>query len=208
MHRRGSALIEGFTFGMLLQLTIGPVCLYILNTAITKGFLAAFISVTGVTLADSVYIVLALLGISGLSKNTKIQTYFRAIGGTVLILFGLDIILSVFGRGLITAVSGPQNTGFFLFAFLLTLSNPLTIIFWSGIFALKIGGEKQDKTRLSLFGLGAVISTLVFLSAVAGLGSVFHLYLPAIIIRVLNVATGAAIIVFGVLFFKRKVAAL
>lgn len=208
MHRRGNALIEGFTFGMLLQLTIGPVCLYVLNTAITRGFLAAFISVAGVTAADAVYIVLALLGISGLSKNSKVQAYFRAIGGTVLIIFGLDIILSAFGRGMMPAVSGPQDSGYFFFAFLLTISNPLTIIFWSGIFAMKIGGREQDKGRLALFGLGAVLSTMVFLSAVAGLGSVFHLYLPGIIIKVLNVAAGTAIIIFGLLFFNRRIDAL
>jgi threonine/homoserine/homoserine lactone efflux protein len=203
-------LFEGFAFGMLLQLAIGPVCLYVLNTAITKGFAAAFISTAGVTLADAVYITLALAGISGLSKNKKTQILFRITGGIVLVLFGLDIILNTFGYGLMPGIPGPQKTdnsaGFFLFAFLLTLSNPLTIIFWSGIFALKINEKGKNKGNLPLFGLGAVLSTLVFLSAVAGLGSFFHFYLPGQAIKLLNLAAGIAITIYGIFFFSRKTA--
>jgi threonine/homoserine/homoserine lactone efflux protein len=204
------ALIEGFIFGMLLQLTIGPVFLYVINIAITNGFMAAFVSTAGVTLADAVYITLALAGITGLAKNEKMQIYFKLAGGIVLVLFGLYIIFDVLSHGLLTGASVPHRIDSgagFLFAFLLTLSNPLTIIFWSGIFALKISEKKMNKGNLYLFGLGAVLSTLVFLSAAAGLGSVFHAYLPGPAVNILNLAAGIAILVFGVCFFRRKITA-
>lgn len=33
--------LKGFKFGMLLQLAIGPICLFIFQTSITKGFFVA-----------------------------------------------------------------------------------------------------------------------------------------------------------------------
>jgi threonine/homoserine/homoserine lactone efflux protein len=202
-------ILEGFVFGMLLQFVIGPVCLYILNSAINRGFMPAFISVAGVTMADAVYILLALLGISGLPKTERTQLSFKIIGGIVIMLFGINIILSSFGLSFMPKISwqGRLNNdiSWFSSAFLLTISNPLTIVFWSGVFAIRISEDKQAKSTIFMFGLGAVLSTLVFLSAVAGLGAAFHIYLPDPAVKILNMAAGAAIIILGLLFFGRRI---
>jgi threonine/homoserine/homoserine lactone efflux protein len=198
-----NVFLEGFIFGMVLQFTIGPVCLYVLNSAISSGVLTAFISVTGVTAADAVYIILAIMGVSGLGSSVKMQAYFKAIGGTVLILFGLYIVAGVF-LPVLTSEPALKKSGF-IPAFLLTISNPLSIIYWSGIFALRVKKKEQSKSDQYRFGFGAVLSTLVFLSCVVALGAVFHFYLPAVTVKVLNVLVGVAIITFGIVFFNRKV---
>lgn len=200
---------EGFLFGLIGQLTIGPVCLYIINTAISMGFFAAFISVLGVTIADGIYILLALAGVSGLIRNTRLQAVFKAAGGIVLLLFGLDIILGASGLGILTNAQGPGQSvgkaGYFLYAFLLTISNPITIIFWAGIFTAKIAVKMQDKTGLYMFGAGAAVSTVVFLTAVSAVGAGFHFYLPLFAIKTLNIAAGAAIIIYGLLLFRPNI---
>jgi threonine/homoserine/homoserine lactone efflux protein len=204
-------LLEGLMFGMIGQFTIGPVCLYIINTAISKGFIIAFVSAIGVTIADGVYILLALAGISGLSVNNKAQAVFRIAGGVVLLLFGLDIILGVFGKPILPKAAGPKEiaglAGYFFYAFFLTMSNPITIIFWSGIFAAKISEKGRDKNGLYAFGTGAVLSTIIFLSAVSALGAGFHMYLPLKTIKFLNIAAGLCIVMYGILLFKPKQAA-
>ena len=39
-------------------------------------------------------------------------------------------------------------------AFLLIASNPLTVIFWSGVFAAQTAERHYDKSQLRWFGLG------------------------------------------------------
>ena len=200
-------LLEGFLLGMLGQLAIGPVCLYILNIAISRGLAASVSSVLGVTLADGVYILLALTGVAGFVNNKKLQGYFRAIGGGVLVLFGAYIIYSVFaahaGPKIYAAVGAGNYPDYFLSAFLLTISNPITIIFWSGVFTLNIAGKDQKKGKY-LFAFGAVMSTFVFLTGVATLGTFVNFYFPPQAIKLLNLSTGTAIIIFGVIFSLKK----
>lgn len=45
-------LFRGLCFGMLLQLAIGPVCLFVFGTAVDQGFTAAFAAVLGTALTD------------------------------------------------------------------------------------------------------------------------------------------------------------
>jgi len=49
-------LIKGFRFGMILQIAVGPLCLFIFQTAVTSGFFTAMIGVMGVALVDALYI--------------------------------------------------------------------------------------------------------------------------------------------------------
>ncbi len=80
---------------------------------------------------------------------------------------------------------------------LLTLSNPLTILFWAGVFSTKLAEENFQRNQVYTFGGGAVLSTAVFLSVVSLLGSLMNAYVPQTFISVLNGLVGLVLIVFG-----------
>jgi len=46
------------------------------------------------------------------------------------------------------------GAGVFAQAFLPSASNPLTVIFWSGVFAAQTAERHYDKSQLRWFGLG------------------------------------------------------
>lgn len=56
--------VKGLLFGMVLQISVGPVCIAVLQKGITESFWEAFLMVWGAVAADTTYILLALLGIS------------------------------------------------------------------------------------------------------------------------------------------------
>lgn len=58
--------------------------------------------------------------------------------------------------------------------------------------------------QLAVFSLGLVSATLLFLSAVAGLGMALSSFLPEAVSRGLNVLVGALIIFFGVRMMVKK----
>jgi threonine/homoserine/homoserine lactone efflux protein len=79
---------------MLLQLSIGPVCLYVFNAAARGGFLSGFFAVCAVALIDALFILAAILGIYGLLQKKNAAPVLNAFGAVVLILFGLYTILA------------------------------------------------------------------------------------------------------------------
>lgn len=73
-----------------------------------------------------------------------------------------------------------------------------TILFWAGVFSTKMAEENMDKPGMYLFGLGAVLSTVFFLTVVSILGHSIHTFLSLEIIRWLNVLVGFLLIFFGI----------
>lgn len=198
--------LEGLKFGMLLQFAVGPMCLMVFNTAQNTGFLVALSLVIAIALVDAFYILLASLGASKLLGNKKVEKIVKIIGSLVLILFGLNIILNVFGINIIPGLNlKPNSSSAFIQGIILTLSNPITIVFWGSVLTTKIIEEKFEKKELAVFSVGLVSATLIFLTIVAVLGMILSNFIPDIISKILNIVVGLLIIGFGIkLLLKRN----
>ena len=194
-------ILKGFRFGMILQFAVGPVCLFIFQTAVSSGVSIALLGVLGVSLVDAFFILAAIMGLGALlNKNEQAKTLIRTLGASILILFGLSTLLGVFGVSILPSLnlSGGQTVdNVFVKTMLLTLSNPLTILFWAGVFSSRVAEENMKRQNMYLFGAGAVLSTLLFLSAVALVGSFVNVFLSAFTLSLLNGAVGLVLIGFG-----------
>lgn len=190
---------RGFGFGMLLQIAIGPVCLFILQTSIAQGLGPALTGVLGTALTDGAEILLAALGVGAALKHRPgLQRVMKYFGAAVLFLFGADGVLGFFGRSLFFHWELPAAAGgVFLKTVLLALANPLTVLFWAGVFAAKIANEKMTGRSLAAFGSGCVLSTLFFLSAVALVGSVARPTLPEMVVRLFGLLVGVSMFFFA-----------
>jgi threonine/homoserine/homoserine lactone efflux protein len=195
-------LWAGFSFGFLLQLAIGPVCLYILNASNRHGFLVAEVGVLGVALVDGLYILAAIRGVGRLLRERGMQRLLAIVGITVLVGFGLSMIHhaltaapAAVASEFAVATALTTLTG----AILLTASSPLTILFWAGVFSTKMAESSLSRRQALIFGSGCVLSTIVFLSAVAVGGQLVHARLSPALIRGLNAGIGAVLIGFGIM---------
>ena len=198
--------IEGLKFGLLLQFAVGPMCLMVFNTAQNTGFLVAMSLVIAIALVDAFYILLASLGASKLLGNKEVEKVVKIVGAIVLMIFGLNIILNVFGINIIPGLNlNPNSSSAFVQGIILTLSNPITIVFWGSVLTTKIIEEKFKKKELIIFSVGLVSATLLFLTTVAILGMILSNFIPDIISKILNVIVGIVIIGFGIkLLIKKK----
>ena len=200
-------LWSGMRFGMILQLAVGPMCLLVFNTASSAGIAAGMATVFAIASVDAAYIALAAFGVSAAMRRASVRNAVSIVGAAVLIAFGVDTILGTLGMSFLPAVSlfsGGSAGGFFAKGALLTASNPLTIIFWGGVFATKASEGGMAGSRLASFGAGCVASTLIFLSSVALASSFAGSFLPESVMRMLNGAVGAVLIYFGIRLFLRR----
>lgn len=199
MASQKNMFFRGLRFGLLLQFAVGPICLLVFNTAGNKGFAASSLAVLAITLVDGLYILLAGLGLAIFLQNTKVKKVVQFFGATVLILFGLDILLGACGLSDQPDVNLFQwgDGGVFFKAAVMTASNPLTIIFWSGVLSATLTAENIRVKQLLPFGLGCVCATAVFLHGVGLAGALAGAFLPLTFLQALNGCVGAVIICFG-----------
>jgi threonine/homoserine/homoserine lactone efflux protein len=194
-------ILKGFYFGMILQMAVGPICLFIFQTAVTSGFLTALIGVFGIAIIDALYILFAIYGIGTLlNKREKLKKIIKYLGALVLVLFGLSNILGSFGISLLPSLNflSTQSTkSVFLKVIVLTLSNPLTILFWIGVFSTKVSKGDMNLKEMYFFGSGAVMATVVFLTTISAIGSFVNNFLEPILLNLLNGIVGLIIIGFG-----------
>jgi threonine/homoserine/homoserine lactone efflux protein len=197
-----SIILDGFTVGLLLQMAIGPVFFFILNISVQKTVLDGLFAVAAVTLVDYLYIALAILGVGKLLEKRRIKYVMGIVSSLVLGVFGVMMITSITK----TAVAGASKTvgvsnylSSFVSAFLLTLSSPLTIVFWTSLFATKAIEKGYSKEELVPFGFAAGLATLTFLGLSVTLLSTIRASIPTIVIRTLNIIVGALLIVYGII---------
>lgn len=194
---------------MLLQLAIGPMCLMVFNTSAAYGFLDGLCIVSAITIIDALYMGLSGAGAASVINKAGVKSVIKFIGCFVLVLFGINTISGAFGLTFIPRIdifAGKSVQSLFIQGLILTASNPLTIVFWSSMFSAQMLGNELSKYKLFLFALGCLMSTVIFLSFIAFLGSILGGILPGLIIKILNTAVGVFLIYFGLrlLFSKDK----
>ena len=158
-------------------------------------------AVSAVTLADYIFITLAVLGVGKLLEKPKIKLTLGIISSLVLILFGIIMIISVNPSNQVNSPANLSESNYiasFISAFLLTISSPLTIVFWTSLFAAKAIERGYAPKQLIYFGLAAGLATLVFLGSSVTLLAIMRAKIPVMLLRISNIAVGSLLIFYGV----------
>ena len=197
--------LKGLTTGLILQAAVGPVFFFLMNITLRNGFVPGFAAVIAVTLVDYLYIALAVAGVGKLLEKPRVKRVLGFLSAGVLIVFGFVMI-----KGALAAPAGaiPENipssvrpAAGFLSAFALTISSPLTVVFWTGVFASRSIEYNLSRKELLLFGFSAGFATLLFLSAAAAVFGFLRTAIPEGIILWANLGVGALLILYGAVRF-------
>lgn len=196
---------HGLLTGLTLQLSLGPVFFFIVSLVIQTTLYNGLAAVFAVTLVDYLYITLAILGIGKLLEKNKIKNTLSIFGSIVLIIFGIVMIINVPGLNNSTIVSNASLNiwSSFMSAFILTILSPMTIVFWTSLFATKATENNYDKKELLVFGFGAGLATLIFMGLAVILFSFLKTSVPIIISQILNILIACSLIVYGMLGLRK-----
>jgi threonine/homoserine/homoserine lactone efflux protein len=196
------AFSHGLRFGLLLQLAVGPVCLFVFRTGSEHGVWRGVLAVLGVALVDALYIALAGLGVTRWAESGGARHAFQRGGAAIIALFAVDLMASAVGMHLLPSMAlgarMARGASTFLAAVFLTSSNPLTIVFWAGVFSAKVAAGQYRRKHLWLFSLGCIGATVAFLGVTAVAGALVGRIASALVVRILNVAVGCALLYFAV----------
>lgn len=184
---------------LLLQLAIGPVFFFIINLTLQRTILDWLVAVTAVTIVDYFYITLAVLGIGKLLQKKKFKKIFWIISSIVLITFGIIIIKNILGWAVSTIIdiNSTNLLTSFTSVFLLTISSPMTIVWYTSLFTAKAVEYNYAKRELIIFGLSVGLATLIFMGTSVILFSLIKGTIPITITQILNWIVWWILIIYG-----------
>lgn len=188
--------------GLSLSAPVGPINAAQLDKGLKKGFWHAWLFGLGAALADILYMTLVYMGVVHFLSTPFMQTFLWFFGAFVLIYSGIESIISA---GKVTISSTRKDDSLLstmLSGFLMSLSNPMTILFWLGIYGsvlVKIAADSG--TGQLLFNSAAVIfGVLIWDFFMACMASTFRKYLSHRAITIISVISGLSLIFFGIYF--------
>ena len=201
IHSQIKIFKNGLLTGLLLQLAIGPVFFFVVSLVLQRTLLDGIIAVLAVTIVDYLYITLAILGLGKLLERKWFKRIFGFISSIVLIIFGWIMISDVLAK--VPSIDGNPGSAdlftSFVSVFLLTLSSPLTIVFFTSLFAAKAVEYNYTRRELLTFGLATGSATAIFLGTAVILIAMIGAAIPVMVVRLLNLLVGVLISGYGVI---------
>jgi threonine/homoserine/homoserine lactone efflux protein len=191
---------NGVFTGLTLQLAIGPVFFFIINLTLQKSVFDGFAGVLAVTIVDYLYIALSILGIGTLLESAKFKKVFGIVSSVILVIFGSLIIISILDASIVNSTISSESDilASFVSVFIITISNPITIVFFTSLFTAKALEYNYSKNQLALFGLGAGFATFTFMGLSVIIFSLIRGFVPLILIQILNGIVGALFVGYGI----------
>lgn len=195
---------NGFLFGLLLSVLVGPVFFALIQNSIEKGFWSGFFMAIGIALSDSFYIAVTYFGVSRFVDNPTFNMWLGGVGGVIMLGFGAVYLLKpVPQKGI--KQSHEESTKWFrqiLKGFFLNGVNPFVLFFWIGIMT-KISIDFDFSTNQLLVFFVTLIATVFSLDVTK---SYFAMKLREIVtprfMKIMNRVVGVVLILFSLRLFN------
>ena len=143
-----SFFLRGLLIGLSVAATVGPMSVLCIQRTVQRGFLYGLVSGLGIATADGLYGCIAGFGLTIIATFlVHQQNWIRGIGGLFLVYLGIKTIMTKPAERAATTTSmkAASVASAYASTFLLTLTNPLTILSFVAIFAgLGVGVEKNN----------------------------------------------------------------
>jgi L-lysine exporter family protein LysE/ArgO len=188
--------------GLSLAAPIGPINAAQIEKGIQNGFFHSWFVGMGAMVADGFYMLLVYLGFVHFLEKPIIQSFLWSFGCFVLIYTGVEGLI---GGGKITenSIRGREPLSkSFLWGFFLSVSNPLTILFWLGIYGSVLAktAANYSTDQLLIFSLAIFIGLLIWDISMALMASTFRKFLSPAILWLISFVSGLSLIGFGCYF--------
>lgn len=192
-------LLRGLAIGFSIAAPVGPIGVLCIRRTLAEGRASGLVSGMGAATADAIYGCIAAFGLTFISNFlVSREVWLRLVGGVFLCYLGLKTLAAKPAEQAAMA-KGNGLVGAYASTFLLTLTNPMTIISFAAIFAgLGLASTSGNYVSAGVLVLGVFIgSALWWLILSGGVGAFRERFNPHGL-QWVNKISGAIITGFGV----------
>jgi threonine/homoserine/homoserine lactone efflux protein len=156
--------LKGIAVGLVIAVPVGPVGVLCIRRTIFEGRLVGFLSGLGAATADTIFGIIAGFGLTVVSDLLlDYQEWMRAAGGLFLVYIGISALRKRVVRPEKLDTSAENLLSAYLSTFVLTITNPLTILAFLGIFAgVGFTGEEATLGRAAMLVAGVLVGSLIW----------------------------------------------
>ena len=192
-----SLLLEGLLVGVSIAAPVGAIGFLCIQQTLKGGIVIGVVSGLGAATADMMYGILVAFGL----KTTQVvflnyKTYLTIIGGLFLCYLGIKKFFSVLPTNNFKESSGGLLKAYTV-TFLLTLTNPATILDFMALFTglnIDVSNYMESLSFVSGVFLGSAFWWLLLCFSVG----LFRKRVSAQILQYINYAAGVVIFSFGI----------
>ncbi len=193
-------MLHLFLLGLILgwgaAIPIGPINLELTRRNLQFGTPIGIFFGLGACSADLTYLVLLCTGTLILLQHALLLKIIGILGSCILIWFGI----SALKLKTISITNNQVSTSYFknlIEAYLLTLLNPFTILFWASVSSqLSIAAEGESFATLTA-GLGVIVGTVSWILFLNILLHVTRHKLSETVMHRLNIVGGVILLLFA-----------
>lgn len=145
-------ILEKILLGITLAAPIGPVSIEMIKRGLEKGFWAAFKVRLGGAIGNTLCLIISYFSLSAIINKPVITSSIGLVGALYLVIMGFKNLTKK-----TVSLSGAQNkflskieNSGLLVGFILSLANPVSIVFWLSIFASTFSAEEAGLVNFAL----------------------------------------------------------
>jgi threonine/homoserine/homoserine lactone efflux protein len=193
-----SFFLKGAVIGFSIAAPVGPIGLLCIRRSLAEGRLVGLFTGLGAATADTVYGGIAGFGLTAVSNVlVAYRVWLALVGGLFLCYLGIRTFISAPAKDGVSS----RRPGFgsaYASTFLLTLTNPMTILSFVAIFAglgLASGADYRGATMLVA---GVFAGSAVWWLTLSSGTALLRTRLSGGRMRLVNHLSGAMILAFGI----------
>lgn len=192
-----SFLVRGLVIGFTVAAAVGPISLLTIRRTVAHGRVYGLVSGLGVASADASYGAVAAFGLTGITAVlVGARTVLALVGGTFLIWLAVRTIRARPASAAAEIEERPGLAAAYLSIYALTMTNPMTILSFAGIFAgLGLSGRGGAEAALLTFGV-FLGSSLWWVLLTAIVGRLRERITPGALVWI-NRVSGTVLLAFG-----------
>ena len=195
-----SLFIKGFVIGFSIAAPVGPIGILCIQRTLSGGNVQGLVTGLGAATADALYGFIAAFGLTFISNFLVDQSiWFRIIGGLFLCYLGIRAFLRK-PQEQTVSMANTTTLSAYGTTFFLTLTNPMTILFFAGIFAgLGIVSESIHYASAGLMVIGVFTGSGAWWLLLSGATGIFRNKISGRKLALMNKISGIIIVAFGLI---------
>ena len=192
-----SYLARGLIVGFTVAAAVGPISLLTIRRTLAHGQVYGLASGMGVALADASYGGVAAIGLTAVTAVlVDIRPALALLGGMFLVWLAIRTMTAEPAEDEAAVRERPGLFGAFLSIYGLTMTNPMTILSFAGIFA-GLGLSGGSVPEAALLTLGVFFGSATWWVGLTFAVSRLRSRLTRDALRWVNRLSGAVLLVFG-----------
>jgi threonine/homoserine/homoserine lactone efflux protein len=192
--------VKGLILGLSVAAPIGPINLLCIQRTLSRGRLHGFVSGLGAATADTLFAVIAALGLTTISSFMVSQQFWLQLGGGFFLVYvGLKIALSPPSAQTGKSNEDPGLARAYGSILLLMLANPATLLlFFAVLAALGISPDQGGLVSVLQLICGVFTGSAIWWWLLSLIAEQLRGHLTDGRMRLVNLTAGLAILVIAV----------